>query len=58
MSIQHVTKSVTIDNPADGTPLTLSLELDVHVPDCACEPVQRTNPVGLPYGSLDVKAKA
>jgi hypothetical protein len=49
-----VTTDVTVTNPVDGSPLHLTLDVQVAMPDCACEPA-RTPSVGVPYGTIPAK---
>lgn len=51
MTTQLVEKSVTVTDPRDGTPLAVTIQLELSLPECTCDcaPSAPRRPVG--YGS-------
>ena len=48
MANQLIEKNVTIEDPRDGTPLAVTIPLELDLSDCACTP--RTPALGNPVG--------
>jgi hypothetical protein len=55
-NIQVVEKTITIDNPGTGEPITVNLELEIQVADCECTPA-RTGSPGNPPGWTPAKRR-
>jgi hypothetical protein len=48
MTTQLVEKTVTVEDPRDGAPLAITVQLELSVPACECSHTPR-KPIG--YGS-------
>lgn len=48
MSNQLIEKHVTVEDPRDGSPLAVTIQLELELSDCAC--VHRTPSLGNPVG--------
>lgn len=49
MTNQLVEKTVTVEDPRDGAPLAITIQLELSMPPCACEHRTPRKPVG--YGA-------